>query len=125
MLPAVIVLVVLVLAAPGQQSGAAPALEVPAIRAGLGSCSADFTVKDAEGKPVYAAAVHVRLRYGMMSVKRMDLEVSTNSDGKALVDTLPAKGKPFVYDIQKGDRKATVQQDVTKECHGTYEVSLK
>jgi hypothetical protein len=95
------------------------------INARLGSCAADFTVTDADGKPVYDAAVHVLIRYGFMSVKRMDLEVGTNGDGKARVEGLPAKAKPLVYDITKGERKATAAQNLESECKGSYAVTLK
>ena len=103
----------------------APGTEVPVIKAGLGSCGADFTVKDTDGKAVYAAAVHVRVRYGVMSLKRMDLEVSTNSDGKATVDGLPAKSKLLVYDIQKDGKKATAEQSVIDTCQAKHAITLK
>ena len=73
------------------------------INARLGNCAADFTVTDASGAPVYAATVHVRIRYGFMSVKRMDLEVGTGSDGKARVEGLPEKAKPLIYDVTKNN----------------------
>lgn len=103
----------------------APGTELPTIKAALGSCSTDFTVIDPDGKPVYSATIHVRVRYGMMNIKRMDLEVSTNSAGKALVDGLPNKSKLLTYDISKDGRKATVEQDVSKECRATYEVTVR
>ncbi len=62
-------------------------------------------MRDVGGKPIYAAIVHVRIRYGFMGVKRMDLEVGTNSDGQARVEGLPAKGKPLTYDISQADRQ--------------------
>ena len=99
--------------------------ELPVIKAGLGSCSADFTVKDADGKPVYGATIHVRIRYGMMSIKRMDLEISTNSDGKARLEGLPAKAKPLTYDFEKAGQKATAEQNVATGCQLTQEISLK
>ena len=108
-----------------RQSAASPVVEVPVLKAGLGLCTADFTVKDATGAPVHAAEIHVKIRYGAMSVKRMDLELSTNTDGKARVEGLPDKAKPFTYDIQKDGRKATTAQDVAKTCRATYEVALK
>jgi hypothetical protein len=103
----------------------APKPDLAVISARLGPCSADFTVTDADGKPVYAAIVHVRIRYGFMSVKRMDLEVGTNSEGKARVEGLPDKGKPLVYDVTKDTTKGTAQQDLATSCKGTYEVALK
>jgi hypothetical protein len=99
--------------------------DLAVISARLGPCSADFTVTDADGKPVYAAIVHVRIRYGFMSIKRMDLEVGTNSDGEARVEGLPTKARPLVYDVTKEDKKGTAQQDVATTCEGTYEVALK
>ncbi len=99
--------------------------DLSVIEARLGPCSADFTVTDAEGKPVYAATIHVRIRYGFMSMKRMDLEVGTNSDGKARIDTLPASARRLVYEIAKDTRKASVEQNVATTCKGTYTVSLK
>jgi hypothetical protein len=105
------------------QSPADPQLAV--ISARLDDCSADFTVRDADGKPIYAAIVHVRIRYGFLNLKRMDLEVGTNSDGQARVEGLPARGKPLTYDISRADRKTTVEQDLMTTCHAKYEVSLK
>jgi hypothetical protein len=105
------------------QSPADPQLAV--ISARIGDCSADFTVKDVDGKPIYAAIVHVRIRYGFMGVKRMDLEVGTNSEGQARVEGLPAKGTPLTYDISQADRKGTVAQDLATSCRAKYEVSLK
>jgi len=99
--------------------------EVAVLKAGLGPCSADFTVKDSDGKPVYAAAIHVRMRYGMMGVKRMDLEVGTNERGLARIEGLPTKARLLVYDIQKAGLKATVEQNLTASCFARFEAILK
>ena len=107
-----------------QQPAAPPPVDVPVLKAGLGNCSADFTVTDAEGKPVYLATIHVRLRYGFMSLKRMDLEVGTNSDGKARVEGLPAKARPLNYDIVKDSTRRIVTQDLSTVCSGSYSVAL-
>jgi hypothetical protein len=99
--------------------------QLAVISARLGDCSADFAVRDMDGKPIYAALVHVRIRYGFMGVKRMDLEVGTNSDGQARVEGLPAKIKPLTYDISHAGRKTTVGQDLSTSCRAKYEVTLK
>lgn len=100
--------------------------EVTVLDAKLGGdCSADFTVKDADGKPVYAASVHVRVHYGFWNIKRADLEVGTNSDGRARLEHLPNKAKPLLYEITKDGKTASAQQNVSERCHGAYEVSLK
>ena len=106
------------------QEPAKPA-DLSVIEARLGPCAADFTVTGADGKPVYAATIHVRIRYGFLSLKRMDLEVGTNSDGKARIDTLPASARRLVYDITKDDKKASVEQNLATTCRGTHNVSLK
>ena len=100
--------------------------EVTLMKAALGgSCSADFTVKDADGKPVYAAMVHVKVRYGFAGVKRADLEVGTNSDGKARVEGLPDKAKPMTWDVKKDGKAAEVAQDVSDTCHATLDVTIR
>jgi len=105
----------------------AKAAPPPAVmKAALGGlCSADFTVKDADGAPVYAAMIHVRVRYGAMGVKRADLEIGTGSDGKARIEGLPEKARPLEYDIKKDDRKASAEQNVDEKCQATFEVTLK
>lgn len=90
-----------------------------------GSCSADFTVKDAEGKPVFGALVHVRVRYGFAGVKRADLEVGTSSEGKARIEGLPDKARPMTWDIKKDEKTTDVTQDVADKCHATFEVTLR
>lgn len=109
--------------APAPVPGASP--DLPALDARLGACSADFLVKTAEGTPVYLALVHVNVRYGTMGIKRMDLEVGTNSEGKARIKGLPDKARPMTYDVQKDGKKATVNQDVSKTCEAKLEVVLK
>jgi hypothetical protein len=107
----------------------APAQPVPppaVLKAALGGiCSADFTVKDADGTPVYAAMIHVRVRYGAMGVKRADLEIGTGSDGKARIEGLPEKARPLEYDIKKEDKKASAEQNVEEKCQATFEVTIK
>jgi hypothetical protein len=107
-----------------------PATDVPTpdlaiISARLGSCAADFVVKDADGQPVYAAIVHVRIRYGFLGIKRMDLEVGTDSAGQARVEGLPDKVKPLTFDVQKGEAQAHVEQTHLSPCDATYDVSLE
>jgi hypothetical protein len=99
--------------------------EIPVLKANLGDCSADFLVRAADGKPVYNATIHVRVRYGAFSVKRSDLEIGTNADGKARIEGLPSKAKPLAYDIRKDNQKAAVEQNVADNCHAMFEVALK
>jgi len=115
----------LLTAALSQQAAEPPKPEVPALKAGLGTCAADFVVKDADGKPVYQATIHGRIRYGALNVKRMDVEVNTNDQGKARIEGLASKAKPIVYDVQKDDAKGSVTQDVGTGCLASLQVALK
>jgi DNA-binding beta-propeller fold protein YncE len=101
------------------------ASDLAMISARLGPCYADFTVTDPAGAPVYAATVHVRIRYGLMNLKRMDLEVGTNSEGKARVEGLPEKARPLRYEISKSGLASVVEQDLSTTCRGTYPVTLR
>jgi hypothetical protein len=101
-------------------------LDVTLMKAALGgSCSADFTVTDAGGKPIVGATVHVKLRYGFAGVKRADLEIETSPAGKVRIEGLPEKAKPMTYEIRKDELKAEVTQDVSRTCHATFDVTLK
>src|SRR3954471_4633852 len=118
-------MVVIVLAALLAQAPDKPP-DVTLMQAALGgSCSADFTVKGAEGKPIYGASVHVRVRYGFMNVKRADLDVGTSSTGKARVEGLPDRAKPLEWEIQKELKRASVEQNVEDKCNATFDVTLK
>jgi len=99
--------------------------EIAVLKAGLGTCAVDFVVKDASGKPANTATIHTRIRYGAMGIKRMDLEVSTNAEGKARIEGLPNKARPFVYDIDLAGQKATVPQNVATSCDASLDVALK
>jgi len=107
-----------------QQPAKAP--DVTIMKAALGGvCSSDFTVKDADGKPVYAAMVHVKVRYGFAGVKRADLEVGTSSEGKARIEGLPDKARSMTYDVKKDEKKIEVTQNVADMCHATFDVTLR
>ena len=118
-------IVTLLLTSDAQTPAASPKPPLAVISGRLGPCAADFTVTDASGSPVYAATIHVRIRYGLMSLKRMDLEVGTDSEGKARVEGLPVSAKPLVYEISSAGKKTTVEQNLATRCQATYPVSLK
>ena len=99
--------------------------EIPVLKANLGDCSADFVVRGADGRPVYNATIHVRVRYGFMNVKRSDLEIGTNAEGKARIEGLPSKAKPLAYEIRKDAAAGAVTQDVEEMCHASFDVALK
>src|ERR1700693_1508164 len=89
-----------VLLSPALRAQNAPPVDpktIPVIDGGIGPCSADFTVTDAAGAPVYDAKVRVHIAYGLMSLHKLDLEVGTNAAGKARFTGLPDKTKQGLF----------------------------
>ena len=101
-------------------------VDVPSASAGTGPCTADFTVVDASHKPVYDAKIHLTVKYGLMSKRDSDVEVGTNSDGKAHIEGLPQKVKkpPLEYTITAGGVTKTVDNDPAADCHPYFNVTL-
>ena len=104
-------------------------VQVPVIKAEVGSCSADFTIRNDDSKPIYDAKIRVSFRYGFMSQRKTALEIGTNSDGKARFEGLPDVRKkpkgPFEYQIRSGDMIKTVVQDPLVQCDGKFDVVMQ
>lgn len=97
---------------------------VPIVDAGVGPCTADFTVTDSDGKPVYAAQINVRVRYGHFH--RMDLEVGTNVDGKARFTGLPNSPKNgLFFQVTAGDRTGNAFDDPSANCKAQFPVTVR
>jgi hypothetical protein len=106
-------------------SAAAFCADIPSISADLGPCSARFTVTDGT-KPLYDAKVRTRIKYGAFGVRKLDLEVGTDSNGKAAVVNLPNLTKqPIAFEVVKGEVSRTVIFDPAQKCDATYEVALR
>ncbi len=116
----------LVLGTLGIPHQVARAAEVPVINGNLGPCTADFTVTDDTNKPLYDAKVRVTIRYGFMNKRKTDLEVGTNSDGKARIEGLPNKIKnpPLEFRVSSNDQSKTVTADPASDCHPSFAVAL-
>jgi hypothetical protein len=112
-------------AAVGSAQNATPA--VPAeISADLGSCSAVIHVTAADSKPVYAAKITARIRYGALSVKRLDLEAFTGTDGQVKITHLPeVLKKPVYIHVTKDDKDQMVEFKPSERCEATFDVQLK
>lgn len=99
---------------------------VPAIDGALGPCTADFTINDSAGKPVYAAKIKVHIAYGFASVRKLDLEVSTNSDGKARFTGLPNRVKRgLFFEATESDRTASAFDDPSTTCQAQFTLVLR
>jgi hypothetical protein len=105
---------------------AAPPTEVPVINGNLGPCTADFTILDSSDKPIYDAKIRVTILYGFMNKRKSDLEIGTNSDGKARFEGLPDKLKkpPLEFKVTSGDLDKTLKHDPASDCHPNFKVAL-
>ena len=111
----------------GAASIAGSPSDVPSVSADVGPCSADFIVVDAGKKPIYNASIHVKVNFGFMGKRNVNLQIGTNSDGKAHIEGLPNKVKkpPLEYTIQSGELTKTVSNDPVADCHPYFSVTLK
>jgi hypothetical protein len=99
--------------------------EVPVVDAGLGSCRADFTVKDSSGKSIFNAKISATIKYGFLNKRKTELEIGTNSDGKARVTGLPnLPKKPLDFSIKSGNVSTTVSDDPSTNCNAVFDVTL-
>jgi len=99
---------------------------VPVLDGGIGPCTADFTVNDPTGAPVYAAKIRVHIAYGFMNARKLDLEVGTNIDGKARLTGLPDRLKHGLYfHASEGDRTGEVFGDPANTCKAQFTITLQ
>jgi hypothetical protein len=99
---------------------------VPVIDGGIGPCTADFIITDADGKPLYDAKINVHIAYGFMNVKKLDLQVGTNVDGKGRFTGLPDKIKHgFYFHAMQGDLQAEAFDDPANNCKAQFTLALR
>jgi hypothetical protein len=95
------------------------------VDAGIGNCSTDIAVRDAAGQPIHGATVQMRIRYGLMGLRQMELAVGTGADGHARIHGLPESAALLLFDIGKGNVSTQLNQDLSRACRGRYAVTLK
>ncbi len=99
---------------------------IPAIDGAIGTCSAAFTVTDQGAAPVYDAKIRVHIAYGFMYLRKMDLEVGTNIDGKARFTGLPARTKDgLAFQASKADHEGTAFVDPSTTCKADLIIILQ
>ena len=109
-----------------QTTPSADPKSVPVIDGGIGPCTADFTITDAAGAPVYAATIRVHIAYGFMSAHKLDLEVGTNAAGKARFTGLPEKTKQgLFFTASEGAREGSAFDDPAKTCQASFTIALQ
>jgi len=94
--------------------------------ADLGTCSAQISVTGPDLKPVYGAKVETRIQYGLLGVKRLDLEGYTGANGRIKITRLPeALKKPMYIHIRKNDEDHVVEFLPNRHCQAEFDVQLR
>jgi hypothetical protein len=125
-IPAILIFSISVFAPRLFSAQQAPAsAEIPVVKGGAGSCSADFVVANASGQGVYNAKIVIQLKYGFMGLHRLDATVSTNFDGKARIEGLPQQiRKTAEFTVSLGEQSKTLPFDPLNECNARHDVTL-
>jgi hypothetical protein len=110
---------------PAQNTPPVDPKSIPVVDAGIGACTADFTVNDAAGAPIYAAKVQVHISYGFMNLHKMDLEAGTNAGGKARFIGLPEKpNQGLFFRAFEGNREGSAFDNPAKTCKANFTITL-
>src|ERR1700692_1012640 len=121
--------VILLFSLPALQAQTTPSAHpksLPVIDGGIGPCSADFTITDGAGAPVYAATIRVHIAYRFMNAHKLDLEVGTNAAGKARFTGLPEKSKQgLFFQASEGTREGSAFDDPAKTCQANFTIALQ
>lgn len=111
--------------APASQAKAVEGAAAPVLVVDAGPCTAEFVVRDASGKGVYDAKITLQTQYGFLGLRKLDLNVGTNYEGKARIEGLPEKiRKPADFKISQGGREKTVPYDPVGHCYAQHEIIL-
>jgi len=98
----------------------------PVVDGGAGPCSADFTVIDSSQAPVYNAKISVHIAYGFMYLHKLDLEVGTNTAGKARFVGLPERTKQgLFFRASEGGREGSAFVDPAKTCKAELSIPIE
>ncbi len=125
-LPLILFAVALSLSAFAQTPTAPDPKAVPVLDGAAGPCTADFTITDAAGAPVYAAKIKVHIAYRFGSFHKLDLELATNADGKARLIGLPERVKRgLTFQASEGDRTGEAFDDPAETCKAQFTIALK
>jgi hypothetical protein len=97
----------------------------PTLDGGVGPCTADFTINDKTGAPVYNAMISVHIAYGTWSIRKLDLQVNTNVDGKARFTGLPDRIKHgIIFHASEGNRIGEAFDDPANTCKAQFTIAL-
>jgi hypothetical protein len=85
-----------------------------------------MTVTDGASKPVYAATIRVHISHGFLRMRKTDLEIGTNVDGKAKFAGLPQRSDNLLYfRASKGQQKGVAVHSTAKNCDAQQLIVLR
>jgi hypothetical protein len=97
----------------------------PTLDGGIGPCTAEFTITDSAGAPIYNAQIRVHIAYGTWSIRKLDLQLSTNVDGKARFTGLPNRIKHgLIFHASESDRTGEAFDDPANTCEAKFPITL-
>jgi len=93
---------------------------------GAGPCSAEFTVTGPDGKPVFAVLINVHIAYGFGGIRKLDMGVYTNQQGKGKFTGIPDKVKkpPLEFKASKDQLVGVAMVDPATECQAKHDIVL-
>ncbi|HEV2987224.1 MAG TPA: hypothetical protein VG759_02195 [Candidatus Angelobacter sp.] len=111
----------------GHQSQPRQADDVPIMDGEAGPCSVEFTVTNAEGKPILNALISVHIAYGFGGVRKLDTGVYTNAEGKGKFIGLPAKvhKPPLEFRATKDDLVGVASYNPASECQAKHSIMME
>ena len=111
---------------PSSSPAVARAHDIPVMDGGAGPCSLALSATTSDGKPVYAASVKVHIAYGFGGIRRLDLEASTNVDGKVKFVGLPARvhQPPLEFKGSYNRWVGLATYDPDTECQAKHDIVL-
>ncbi|MCL5005321.1 MAG: hypothetical protein M1404_02205 [Acidobacteria bacterium] len=103
-----------------------PETPVPVVNANLGPCTVDFTVSQSLNHPIFNAQISVRIAYGFLGMKKMNLQIGTNSEGKARFEGLPTNvhNPPLTFVVKYNGMTKSVHYWPAVRCHAQYAVIM-
>ena len=90
-----------------------------------GPCSVEFMVKDGTGAPMHGARVTVRVDRGIFSFGKLELEASTNVEGRVRFIGMPKKADtPLHFEASKGELFGTAFFNPQDKCQARHSILM-
>lgn len=90
-----------------------------------GPCSVEFLVTTAEGEPVRAARIQVKIDKGFFGFGKLELEAFTNREGRVRFIGMPKKvNDPLYFEAVKGDLFGVAFYNPKVKCNAEHAILM-